>query len=369
MNRTLPLAIIIGLFSEQIKTYIISPLSSIFISKIIINTQDDYKLTELIYNYIRLKSNNYNKEIINNDQYPIGIIYCYDPFIIFEITSVLGDNLLMNNNDINNIKTITIYSFTYTSDDFIKLLKNSYDTYKDYIHIYTQHNSGTSLKWIQLHREQIHKPNLTYYPSKLIKTIDTLVKRHNKKRINKKSQSQNNKNKLCLLFHGNPGTGKTSFIKNLAMMHKKDIFIVDTEVYFNLSINPSQRTFRSNISFRQCENNIIVFEDIDRFFHSIDQDSFNLSEILNFLDGLSTTKNTIYILTANDISVIPEVVKRPGRIDNIIEFPMLSEQIISNISRDYDMYLNDEIRKSFVNKSLAELLSYLNNSTLECDMS
>ena len=124
--------------------------------------------------------------------------------------------------------------------------------------------------------------------------------------------------KQNILFHGYPGTGKSSLIFSLASELNMNVALL----HFVASMNDLDfmRAMR-----RIPDNTILVLEDIDVLFESRKKNDENKSGIsfsglLNSLDGLSHIDNQIIFMTTNCKMVLDKALVRPGRIDMDIEF-------------------------------------------------
>jgi len=124
--------------------------------------------------------------------------------------------------------------------------------------------------------------------------------------------------KQNILFHGYPGTGKSSLIFSLASELNMNVALL----HFVADMNDLDfmRAMR-----RIPENTILVLEDIDVLFESRKKNDENKSGIsfsglLNSLDGLSHIDNQIIFMTTNCKMVLDKALVRPGRIDMDIEF-------------------------------------------------
>jgi hypothetical protein len=134
------------------------------------------------------------------------------------------------------------------------------------------------------------------------------------------------------LFHGIPGSGKTSTIVSIAAALKKNVYIlslagVDDEDLMDL--------FRSIPG-----KSILVIEDIDHFkiqsasidepgASSSEKKTINLSSLLNMLDGILAVEDVMLFVTTNNIGAIDPSLIRPGRIDVKVQFrEATTEQII-----------------------------------------
>ena len=124
--------------------------------------------------------------------------------------------------------------------------------------------------------------------------------------------------KQNILFHGYPGTGKSSLIFSLASELNMNVALL----HFVADMNDLDfmRAMR-----RIPDNTILVLEDIDVLFESRKKNDENKSGIsfsglLNSLDGLSHIDNQIIFMTTNCKMVLDKALVRPGRIDLDVEF-------------------------------------------------
>jgi hypothetical protein len=78
--------------------------------------------------------------------------------------------------------------------------------------------------------------------------------------------------------------------------------------------------------------------------------SFNDADMLTIMDGLVETSGRIIICTANDPSKISETFKRPGRLDEHIEFTKCTQQMtIQLLELFYDTKLGSELLEKITN--------------------
>lgn len=124
-------------------------------------------------------------------------------------------------------------------------------------------------------------------------------------------------NRRCLpwhrgyLFHGPPGTGKTSVAKALADHFGLDVWYIplgDIEKDTNLV----------RLIGRVRPRSILLLEDIDVFHVAKkrdDSEGATLSGLLNALDGIMSPHGLITVMTTNDRSALDPALVRPGRVD------------------------------------------------------
>jgi len=126
--------------------------------------------------------------------------------------------------------------------------------------------------------------------------------------------------KKGLLFYGPPGTGKTYTVRYLA------------------SILPGHTTLiitAEDVSFlkeymalaRFLQPSIVVIEDADLIVRAREDmgpcEEVLLNRLLNEMDGLQEDAEVLFILTTNRPEALEEAIaNRPGRIDQVIEFPL-----------------------------------------------
>jgi len=122
--------------------------------------------------------------------------------------------------------------------------------------------------------------------------------------------------KLCFLFTGVPGSGKSSFIKCIAKHYNRSIYVLSLSKKLD---DEALNTLIAEIK----EESILVLEDIDSFFVDRDPKDINVSfsSILNMFDGLFSPSNgTILFMTANNPDRLDHALIRPGRVDKIVKF-------------------------------------------------
>jgi hypothetical protein len=175
------------------------------------------------------------------------------------------------------------------------------------------------------------------YGKSFMSIYETIIKRLNKPN-----------DKGIILFHGEPGTGKTSFIKYLTKMvtHKEILFIPPSMV--EILSDPSIIPF-----LMEHKNSILIIEDAERVISNRkgNVSAAGVSNLLNLTDGiLGDCLNIQVIATFNmEKEDIDKALLRPGRLIaehkfdklNITDTNILLEQLNKGIVSDKEMTLAD----------------------------
>jgi len=120
-----------------------------------------------------------------------------------------------------------------------------------------------------------------------------------------------NRNKGLYMFHGESGTGKSSFIKHLTTVVDKEFIFVPTSFIEKFVSDPE--IFSILIKRKRC---VLILEDAEKILISRErQDNEYISAILNLSDGiLSDMLEASIIITYNcDDTKIDKALKRKGR--------------------------------------------------------
>ena len=182
---------------------------------------------------------------------------------------------------------------------------------------------------------------------------------------------------LGFLYHGPPGTGKTSTIKAIANEGRRHIINIQLSeiktkqqlqhLFFNDEIHVYNGTNLERYTIPVSER-LYVIEDIDAmgdavlkrewkkpvavkkddlepFLHKEEEkDALDLSFLLNLLDGTLEANGRILIITTNFPERIDRALIRPGRIDMIVHFQKCTLAVLNemvNSFYDKELVLTD----------------------------
>lgn len=129
---------------------------------------------------------------------------------------------------------------------------------------------------------------------------------------------------MGMLFHGIPGSGKTSIIGALAGELKMNLYILSLA-----SEEMSDERFAGLLS-EIPPNSFMVLEDVDAAFAARKRKTeegqatttgcLTLTGILNALDGFMASEGAIVLMTTNHRELLDPALIRPGRVDFEVEF-------------------------------------------------
>lgn len=158
-----------------------------------------------------------------------------------------------------------------------------------------------------------------------------------------------------ILLHGAPGTGKTSYIKNLIKKHEKKSFIFIQNEFINELLHPDFISFLLN-----HQNSILIIEDAEKVLMSREQasESSVVSTILQLTDGLFSDYLNIKIICTFNTSLdkVDKALLRKGRMIAYYEFRPLNTEKANKLLIGMDHGPTD------VDLTLADIFNYRNRS-------
>ena len=161
-----------------------------------------------------------------------------------------------------------------------------------------------------------------------------------------------NMNRRIIMFHGPPGTGKTSLAIAIASEYKCPIYKIQTSMFNDLSLAQALEISREN------EMSIFLIEDTDQLFidgtskvagviHSEINNptpemkaSLTFSGILNILDGVETPANCLFLLTSNRGTSYDDAVLR--RVDRYWRIEGFDEMSMCQHIEFFKIAINDD---------------------------
>lgn len=144
------------------------------------------------------------------------------------------------------------------------------------------------------------------------------------------------------LLYGKPGTGKSTYIRYLCGLVKKEIVFLPGQMAQNLDNIAMTKYLMDN------PNSILVIEDAEELIVSRNsQRNSNLAMILNITDGILGESLGIQIIATfnTDVKNIDPALKRKGRLKTAYEFKALSREKATLLLREQnpEYTANDEM--------------------------
>lgn len=142
-------------------------------------------------------------------------------------------------------------------------------------------------------------------------------------------QDKGIKFKRSYLLYGRGGTGKTSIALGIAKHLGYDIYSV------NLASLREDKDLQS-LSRQINPQAVVLIEDIDTVLEQreMKSDALNFGTVLNFLDGIYSPTDCIFVMTTNKPEALDEALLRKGRVD-------LSLHISYPRIKDVEDYMSD----------------------------
>ena len=165
------------------------------------------------------------------------------------------------------------------------------------------------------------------------------------------------------IFHGEPGCGKSSYIKYLiGTMKDKEFIVVSQDVLIG-----NMEEFRTFLLTRCNDSSVIIIEDCENLVKSREQigSSVVISDFLNITDGIYGDLFRIkFILTFNtEIQKIDSALLRKGRLRCKYKFSKLKGEKLKLLAKDLGIELKES--QISVGVTLADLYNY--NSEVSVD--
>jgi hypothetical protein len=286
-----------------------------------------WNFTELYSTYYstpkkRSQHKYFGKTVINEKGQPAMIALKISPYAFRKING--GED---NDWEDENERTIIIYSnisdsgFELFREDLFKILKK-HKTKENNISLIVQTRHGYDTQTFDLPKQKLDLEH--NYGSSFIPVHDKILSTLNKK----------NANGLVLL-HGEPGTGKTHYLKYLAskIKDKKVMFVPPYLVDFITS--PEMTPFLIENS-----DSILFIEDAERVITDRDTNAANgVSNILNLTDGiLGDILNIQIVATFNmDRKKIDTALFRKGRLIAEHKFDKLKVDDVNKLIKHLGM--------------------------------
>ncbi len=287
---------------------------------------DKWKFKEIhSVNYTSFKkhaeSKIFKKLVLDSNSNPRMVLLRFNPFI--EVNNTKDEDEDYNEGGITIYSNISDDGYQLFKDDLLKVLKKR-TRKENNISLIVQTRHGYDTQTFDLPKQKLDLDH--NYGSSFLPVHDKILKTLNQK-----------KGKGLVLLHGEPGTGKTHYLKYLAakIKDKKVMFVPPYLVDFITS--PEMTPFLIENS-----DSILFIEDAERVITDRDNNAANgVSNILNLTDGiLGDILNIQIVATFNmDRKKIDTALLRKGRLIAEHKFDKLNvndaNKLIKHLGMDH----------------------------------
>ncbi len=187
---------------------------------------------------------------------------------------------------------------------------------------YNSIKESASIRWF--YNKDMHSVSL---PLKHKPTYDSFYPMLNGPRTDYYDKFLDSEANILILL-GEPGTGKTNFLKDM-MNHSA----TETFLTYNEDLMQNDSFF---VQFIQSEARFLVFEDADTYMSARSDGNYMMHRFLNVAEGLVSSKNKKIVFSTNLPSSqrIDEALLRKGRCFDLLTFRRYSEVEAQRICKD-----------------------------------
>jgi hypothetical protein len=132
-----------------------------------------------------------------------------------------------------------------------------------------------------------------------------------------------------LLFHGDPGTGKTAGAKYIAERLRLPLYLFDVGGMMQKYVGESEKNFQTALaqieSLAPC---VMLMDEVEKVFDTHDESGVSRRILGSLLWWLQEHKaQVLTVMTTNKEAALPQELVRPGRIDAWHKFEPLADEI------------------------------------------
>jgi hypothetical protein len=271
--------------------------------------------------------------------------------------------------------TLSLYpkgNDTSVIHDYLDDVKTEYDRYIELSQL-----RQPMLFVLEPFRDEFKIPHYSFMPFKSNKSFDNLFFEQKQILIDKLDYFKNHKEEydrlgipyaLGMLFHGEPGTGKTSAIKAIARYTGRHIIVLSTRHIRNYNQLKECLVMKRVVDYAiPHEKRLYVIEEIDcshwedivnsrkpKDTTAVSKDpdkdkdtdfTITLGDLLELLDGIIELPGRMIIFTTNHPERIDPALMRPGRVDINVCFKRLNR---FDVARLYHLWFHEVLNTDLI---------------------
>jgi hypothetical protein len=138
-----------------------------------------------------------------------------------------------------------------------------------------------------------------------------------------------------LLLSGEPGTGKTAAAKYMGKEWGVPAFRLDIATTLTRYVGESEARIAQSLALLDREEPcIVLFDEVEKVFSHVEKDNSVIERMLTQLLWWLQDHRTrvLVVMTTNNLSLLPPELYREGRLDQVLEMPLLSSQQARNLA-------------------------------------
>lgn len=237
------------------------------------------------------------------------------------------------------VKQFEWYMFAWNDSAFVTFQQNSYGLHDCQIFFSDKASLDTILGLISKVDPKQNQIQINWYYGddyeEIIDVSNTVVKDclfpFIESGVNNFIQDFLNSKENILILVGPPGTGKTTFIREI-------LYTIGKEVYLSYDMNVLMKDYVFASFVSDMDAGCFVVEDADVLMKKRKDGNNNMAKFLNVGDGLITIdKKMIFSTNIENINDVDPAIMRPGRCYDVVKFRVLGFEEAKDVVKEYGL--------------------------------